>query len=103
MFSKINLQSSYHHLRIKVKDISRMTFKSIHGQYEFLVIPFGLTNTPTVFMDLMNQVFKPVLNKYVRVFIDDILVYSKSLAKHVVHITHVIENSLAEQIVCQML
>ncbi|KAM1958501.1 hypothetical protein ACFX15_003880 [Malus domestica] len=82
VFSKIDLRSGYYQLKIKNEDVPKTAFRTRYGHYEFLMMPFGLTNTPAAFMDLMNRVFQPYLDKFVIVFIDDILVYSKSKAKH---------------------
>lgn len=77
----IDLQSGYHQLKIKLEDMHKTIFRMRYGHYEFIIMPFGLTNALIAFMDLMNYVFKPLLDKFV-VFIDDILVYSWSDEEH---------------------
>ncbi|GJX68864.1 reverse transcriptase domain-containing protein [Tanacetum coccineum] len=90
-FSMIDPQSGYHYLRVHEEDILKTTFKTRYGHFEFMVMPFGLTNAPVVFMDLMNRVCKSYLDRFVIVFIDDILIYSKSKEDHEVHLKFVLE------------
>jgi hypothetical protein len=86
IFSKLDLQSGYHQVRIKDQDINKTYFRTRYKHYEFVVIPFGLTNVPTTFMCLMNNIFSKYLDKFVVVFIDNILVFSKTEEEHDEHL-----------------
>jgi len=97
-FSKIYLRSGYHQLRLNEKDVPKTTFRTRFGHYEFVVMHFWLTNAPTVFMDLLNRVCRPYLVKFVLVFIDDILIYSRSMKKHGQHLYQVLETLRAEKL-----
>ncbi|GJV29029.1 putative reverse transcriptase domain-containing protein [Tanacetum coccineum] len=91
VYSKIDPRSGYHQLRVKEEDIPKIAFRTRYGHYKFQVMPFGLTNAPAVFMDVMNRVYKPYLDKFMIIFIDDILIYSKSEEEHAKHIKLILE------------
>jgi hypothetical protein len=91
VFYKVDLRSGYHQIKIRTSDILKMTFSTRYGLYEYLVMSFGLTNAPVYFMYLMNSVFMPKLDKFMVVFIDDILVYSKNEAKRTMHLHIVLQ------------
>jgi len=86
VFSKIDLRSRYHQIRVKAEDVPKTAFRTRYGHYEYFVLPFAVTNTPGVFMDYMNRIFHPYLDQFMVVFIDDILVYSKSEEEHAEHL-----------------
>ncbi|KAL0556585.1 hypothetical protein IC582_005099 [Cucumis melo] len=102
IFSKIDLRSGYHQLRIRDSDIPKIAFHSRYGHYEFIVMSFRLTNAPAKFMDLMNKVCKDFLDTFVIVFIDDILIYSKTEAEHEVHLHKVLETLRANKLYAKL-
>jgi hypothetical protein len=98
VFFKINLRSSYHQIKICAEDIPKIVFSTRYDLYEYLVMPFGLTNTLTHFMYLMNSVFMSELDKFVVVFINDILVYSKNMEEHEEHLCIVLQRLREHQL-----
>jgi len=91
VFSKIDLRSGYHQILVKLEDVQKTPFRSRYEHYEYVVMPFGVTNASAVFMDYMNQIFCPYLDKFMVVFIDDILIYSQNKEEHAGHLRVVLE------------
>ena len=98
VFSKIDLRSGYHQVRIKEEDIFKTTLRTRYGHYKFVVMPFGLTNAPAVFMCLMNNIMHKYLDKFVVMFIDDILIYSKTEEEHKEHVKIVLQELREHQL-----
>ena len=91
VYSKIDIRTGYHQLRVREADISKTALRTRYGHFEFTVMPFGLTNAPTAFMDLMNRLFQPYLDQCFVFFVDDILIYSQSEVEHEDHLTIVLQ------------
>nr|KYP37980.1 Transposon Ty3-G Gag-Pol polyprotein [Cajanus cajan] len=102
VFSKIDLRLGYHHIRVKEGDIPKTAFGTRYGHYEYVVMSFGVTNAPAVFMDYMNRIFRPVLDKFVVVFIDDIMIYSSTPEEHGEHLRLVLEILKAKQLYAKL-
>ena len=102
VFSKIDFRSGYHQLRIKPEDIPKTAFRIRYSHYEFTMMPFGLTNAAAAFMDLMKRVFRPYLDKFVVVFIDDILIYSKDKEEHANHLRTMLQTLREHQLYAKL-
>ncbi|GKA86509.1 putative reverse transcriptase domain-containing protein [Tanacetum coccineum] len=103
VYPKTDLRSSHHQLRVREEDIPKTAFRTRYGHYEFQVMPFGLTNAPTVFIDMMNRVCKPYLDKFVIVFIDDTLIYSRNNKEHEEHLNLILRLLKKEKLSCWLL
>ena len=102
VYSEIDLRSGYHQLRVQESDVPKTAFRTCYGHYEFLVMPFGLTNAPAAFMDLINRVFQPYLDRFIIIFINDILVYSGSSEEHSEHLRIVLQTLRERQLYAKL-
>nr|KYP39237.1 Retrovirus-related Pol polyprotein from transposon 17.6 [Cajanus cajan] len=102
VFSKIDLRPEYHQIRVRAEDVPKTAFRTRYGHYKYLVMPFGVTNAPGVFMDYMNRIFHPYLDRFVVVFIDDILVYSKTREEHAEHLRIVLQTLKEKQLYAKL-
>ena len=98
VYSKIDLHTGYHQLRVREANIPKTAFRTQYGHFEFTVMPFGLTNAPAAFMDLMHRVLQPYLDRFVVIFVDDILIYSKSEEDHERHVRVVLQTLRKHQL-----
>jgi hypothetical protein len=101
-YSKLDLRQGYYQVRIKEEDITKTAFNTRYSHYEFVVMPFGVTNAPAVFMDLMHWIFRPYLDKFVVVFINDILIHSRSPEDHAAHLKLVLEKLREHQLYAKL-
>nr|KYP75969.1 Retrovirus-related Pol polyprotein from transposon 17.6 [Cajanus cajan] len=102
VFSKIDLRSGYHQIKVKAEDIQKTAFRTRYGHYEYQVMPFGVTNAPAVFMDYMNRIFRPYLDHFLVVFIDDILIYSRTHEEHEEHLQTVFQILKGKQLYAKL-